>query len=212
MHVPEIASTRDPQDGRRGRSRSSRGNLSKRGPLHHRSLQLATSFFDLKTGDGREAAPITALSEHHTEGPHSVGAHSRTRPATGWAAPCCGSLQSTTKRSTLKKMQRAPSSDMFGRPTCLRDVFVGAPRGGPRHVADDVIEWKQWRQVHQSPCLGAGCALANDILKAFLAEPLSRCPMGRPREYVGDVALQIDAGDPEESAAQTEEALDSHEG
>lgn len=32
--------------------------------------------------------------------------------------------------------------------------------------------------------------------QAFLAEPLQQCPLGKPRDYVGDVTLQIDAEEP----------------
>lgn len=55
--------------------------------------------------------------------------------------------------------------------------------------------------------LVAGCALAKDILKAFLAEPLRQCPTNQLRDYVDDITLQIDAGDPGPCAAQMEASL-----
>lgn len=52
--------------------------------------------------------------------------------------------------------------------------------------------------------LVAGCALAKGILKAIPAESPSCFHMGRPRDHVDDIALQIDAGCPGECVAQTE--------
>lgn len=55
--------------------------------------------------------------------------------------------------------------------------------------------------------LVAGCAFTEDILKAFLAQPLRHCPMGQPQDYVDDIMLQITEDDPGLCAAQLEAAL-----
>lgn len=42
----------------------------------------------------------------------------------------------------------------------------------------------------------AGCAIAKDFLKAFLAEPLRQCLAGQPRDHVDDMTLQITEAEP----------------
>lgn len=42
----------------------------------------------------------------------------------------------------------------------------------------------------------AGCVFSKDVLKAVLAEAKKKCSVGRPRDYVDDVTLQMDAAGP----------------
>lgn len=56
--------------------------------------------------------------------------------------------------------------------------------------------------------LGAICAFAQDILKAFIRPLKQECPGGRPRDYVDDVTLQVQGDTAESCATQMHEQLD----
>lgn len=60
--------------------------------------------------------------------------------------------------------------------------------------------------------LVAGCAFAKDDLKAFLAPVKAECPEGKPRDYVGDITLQVQGGTAQQCAERMHLQLEQLKG